>query len=1107
VVDSPGDNILAEFASVVDAVQCAVAAQNEFKARNSELPESRRMEFRIGVNLGDVIEEENRIYGDGVNIAARLESLADPGGICISKTAFDQIETKLPLGYEYLGDQTVKNITKPVGAYRVLMDPRVTVAGAKEKKPSIPVWRTKGVLAGAVAVLIVIIGVAVWNFYLKAPRIEPASMEKMALPLPDLPSIAVLPFTNMSEDTKQEFLSDGITENIITALSKVPRLFVIARNSTFIYKGKPTKVKQVSEELGVQYVLEGSVQRSGDRVRINVQLIDALKGYHLWAERYDHDLTDLFALQDEITIRVLNAIRVKLTEGERSFGTPLKYDKQDLDCMLKTMDAQAHLTRANIEDNNVARRIAEEAIAMCPEKLKPYAHLAMFHMLDYWFGTSKAPQESIEKAIELAQKSLALDDTRAEVHGFLSHLYCLRKEWDKAIAEAERGVALNPSGADVKYWYAYTLYIVGRTEEAILLFEKTIRLNPFGPSRYFLNYGHALRVAGRFEEALSSYKKALQREPNNFFAHLNLAGTYSMMDLEREAKAEAAEVLRLNPKFSLEMWARVAAYKDRSEIDKLIAALRKAGLPDKPPLPLPDKPSIAVLPFVNMSDDPQQEYFSDGISEDIITDLSKLSGLVVIARTSSFTYKGKTVNVQQIGQDLKVRYLLEGSVRKAGDQLRINAQLIDASNGQHLWAERYDGRMGDIFTLQDGITRKIVSALALKLTASEQKALADKGTDNPLAYEEYLKGWENYRQHTNESFARAKVYLEKAVELDPEFARAYAALAVLYFKAVQTAGLKQGLGLTDERKVMQASLKSRFLLEKAMKKPTALAHGMMSQIYLNMFLHNEAFAEIERAIAMDPNNPELYEWMSKILWFMGKDREAIESAKTPIRLDPNNPAQYFIRLAQAYLPDGDLQESLTLLERARMLNPELSGGAALIKSIIYGLQGRNEEARAAYETFTKSRVVPPRNLEELMAYYPFLDLKKSDRIAEALVKAGTPGKPADYCKVSRDNLLKGPEIKNLLFGHKVIGTSPHSGEQFWYEWNRDGELNVIRGELRDKGKSWIEGDVIFMQLEKMTGGLFWNSTTFRNPAGTKEQKNQYMWVSDSRNITYFASAD
>ncbi len=605
IVDAPGDNVLAEFASVVDAVQCSVEIQQVLRAKNAVLPENRRMEFRIGINLGDVIEEGEQIYGDGVNIAARLEGLAEAGGICISESAYQQIENKLPLRYKYLGEHQVKNITKPVRAYRAQIEPE----GAIEKKAKPRQWQ-RVTIGLVVAVIVVVATIVIWKFYISpapqpevaskekitvapsekpsatiptvpapsveptpkekvtvptspapsvapalkekvtpplsekvskpvpppAPKMEVASKEKMAFLLPALPSIAVLPFVNMSDDPKQEFLCDGITENIITALSKVPRLFVIARNSTFAYKGKPVKVKQVSEELGVQYVLEGSVQRSSDRIRITAQLIDALKGHHIWAERYDRDLTDLFALQDEITIRILNALRVKLTEGERSFGTPLKYDKQDLDCILKTMDAQAHLTRANIEDNNIARRIAEEAIAMCPERLKPYTALAMFHMLDYWFGTSKSPQESIAKAIELAQKSLAVDDTRAEVHGLLSQFYCLKRDYDRAIVEGEKGVTLNPSGADVKYWYAATLTFAGRAEEAIPLFEKTIRLNPFGPSRYFLNYGHALRVTGKLEEAASAYKKAIQREPNNFFAHVNLAGTYSLLGLEIESQ-------------------------------------------------------------------------------------------------------------------------------------------------------------------------------------------------------------------------------------------------------------------------------------------------------------------------------------------------------------------------------------------------------------------------------------------------------------------------------------------------------------------------------------------------------------------------------------------
>ena len=280
VVDAKGDNVLAEFSSVVDAIQCAVEIQKELKVKNADLPDNRRMEFRIGVNLGDVIEKGDTIYGDGVNIAARLESLAEGGGICISGTAFDQIGKKVPLGYKYLGEQTVKNIERPIRAYKVLFEPEAVGKVIGESR-RLKMWHWTAIFG--LIVLIVVAGTLTFLEFYVRPDVAPASVEKMAYPLPDKPSIAVLPFVNMSGDPKQEFFSDGLTENIITALSKIPRLFVIARNSTFTYKGKPVKVKQVSEELGVRYVLEGSVQKSGDRVRITAQLIDALTGHHLWA--------------------------------------------------------------------------------------------------------------------------------------------------------------------------------------------------------------------------------------------------------------------------------------------------------------------------------------------------------------------------------------------------------------------------------------------------------------------------------------------------------------------------------------------------------------------------------------------------------------------------------------------------------------------------------------------------------------------------------------------------------------------------------------------------------------------------------------------------------
>jgi adenylate cyclase len=419
--------------------------------------------------------------------------------------------------------------------------------------------------------------VTIWKFYIRpgAP-LEVASKEKMAHPLPDVPSIAVLPFVNMSGDPKQEFFSDGITEDIITALSKVPMLFVIARNSTFTYKAKPVKVKQISEELGVQYILEGSVQRSDNRVRITAQLIDALSGHHIWAERYDRDLKDIFALQDEVTRNILTAMQVKITEGEQA----LHRDRgmRNLNCYLKYLEGKNYSNRFDIEGNNLARRMGKEVLVMCPESSSAYQLLAITHMMDYWLGSGKSPQESIEKAIELARKAIALDDAHAHPHGLLSFLYSIERKYEKALAEGERAVALDPNGADVYAWYAMSLTFAERPEEAIPLFQKAIRLNPFGPAWYFFNLGSALLNTGRSEEAVSAFKKSLQRSPDNLLAHVLLATTYSMMGREKEARAEAAEVLRINPKFSLDYFAKALPFKDQKVTNNVIKALRKAGL-------------------------------------------------------------------------------------------------------------------------------------------------------------------------------------------------------------------------------------------------------------------------------------------------------------------------------------------------------------------------------------------------------------------------------------------------------------------------------------------------------------------------------------------------
>jgi len=627
VVDSTGDNLMAEFASVVDAVESSVEIQKELKARNAELPENRRMEFRIGINLGDVIEEEGRIYGDGVNIASRIESLSEAGGICISGTAYDHVENKLSLGYEYLGEQTVKNITKPVRAYRVLMRPEAAgkVIGEKKVKPR--QWQ-RATVGFVVIVIVVVAAFVIWKLYTPSapkpevvpkekvtaaqpekppanvppsaevapkekmavpksekvsktvtpppPKEEVASKDKMAFPLPDKPSIAVLPFVNMSGDAKQEYFSDGLTEEIITALSKTPKLFVIARNSSSVYKGKAVNVQQVSRELGVKYVLEGSVRSSGNQLRITAQLIDATTGSHLWAERYDRELKDIFALQDEITMKILTSLQVSLADGE--MGRTQAKGTNNLDAYLLFLQGQGEARRMNKDGNFLSRQMAQQAIALDPKYALAYSLLANSYMAEVVLGISEDPRLSLKKAMELVQKAIALDNSLALPHGLLGWIYTLMLQHDKGIAECEQAVKLEPNSALAYFRLSLALRYAGRPKEAITACKEAIRLDPIPPGFYYQNITHLYCLTGQYEEAIKVGKEATRVEPNNFTVRAFLTVAYSLHGREEEARIEAAEVLRINPKFLIDSWAKTMPYKNEADKELTIGALRKAGL-------------------------------------------------------------------------------------------------------------------------------------------------------------------------------------------------------------------------------------------------------------------------------------------------------------------------------------------------------------------------------------------------------------------------------------------------------------------------------------------------------------------------------------------------
>jgi adenylate cyclase len=528
VVDYPGDNLLAEFGSVVDSVQCAVEIQQELKAKNAKLPESRKMEFRIGINLGDVIVSGEQIYGAGVNIAARIEGLAEGGSIAISGTVYDQVKNKLSLVYEYLGEQDVKNISEPERVYRIRLETDAVVPGVSR-----------------------------------------------GLKLPDKPSIAVLPFDNMSGDPEQGYFSDGITEDIITDLSKVSGLFVIARNSSYTYKGKAVKVEDVGRELGVKYVLEGSVRKANDRVRITAPLVDASTGGHLWAERYDRDLKDIFALQDEVTKKIVSALAVRLTEDE------CECKLCEYTCTIDSYDAYLqgleHFNRLTEEANIQARQMFEKSIDLSPEFVPAYALLARSHLVEWSLGWSMDPQ-SLERAFQLGRRAIDLDDSTPEAHRVLGCVYLWKKQHKQAIDELEKAIALDPNSADGYDSLGDILSWAGRPKEAIEQTKKAMRLNPIYPPYYLWHLGHAYFLTGQYEEAITAFKKALDRNPKFWPPYAYLAAICGEQGREEEALAEVAEVLKFSPSFSLETWCQRLPYQDPAVTERTLNALRNAGL-------------------------------------------------------------------------------------------------------------------------------------------------------------------------------------------------------------------------------------------------------------------------------------------------------------------------------------------------------------------------------------------------------------------------------------------------------------------------------------------------------------------------------------------------
>ena len=577
VVDTAGDSVLAVFDSVVEAVGCAAAVQKELTDRNAALAENRQMHFRIGVNLGDVIvKDDGTIYGDGVNVAARLESLAEPGGVTVSEDAYRQVEGKTDLGFQDIGEQEVKNIARPVRAYQVLTD------GAPGTAPRAPQSRRIALIAAAAAIVVIIAGVAVWQTTKAPPEIVAEPVDPV-LALPTGPVIAVLPFTNMSGDPEQEYFSDGLTDDIITDLSQLSQLMVIARNSTFVYKGRAVDIREVGRDLGATYVLEGGVRRAEGRVRINAQLIDVRTGQHVWAERYDRDLTDVFALQDDISHNIVGALELTLSESDRQrLDRPETNSPEAHDAFLRGRSYFLSFTR---EGNIRARESFEQALKYDPDYARAHAWLGWADLIAWLFQWSDAG-DLLDRAVAAGRKAIQLNPEMAIGHTTFGWASLWQRHFDRAISSLELAVALEPSDAMAKAFLAESLNYVGRPERAPALMRAAIRLDPQAP-HYPFHMGHAYFLMAEHDKAIEWITDTLARTPNFLPGHSMLAVIYSELGRMDEARAAVAEMRQINRNLSATLYAESLPYKDPAVLTRFLDGLRKAGLD------IPDEPSSA----------------------------------------------------------------------------------------------------------------------------------------------------------------------------------------------------------------------------------------------------------------------------------------------------------------------------------------------------------------------------------------------------------------------------------------------------------------------------------------------------------------------------------
>ena len=566
-----GDGLLIEFASVVDAVECAVQVQDALAERSRTEPPERRIQYRMGVNLGDIVVDGGDIFGDGVNISARMEGLAEPGGLCLSAAAFQQLRGKTRHAFRSIGPQTVKNIAEPIEVYRLARDDAGETAATTTRRAA---WRL--LAAALTVVLLAIAAVFAWQQIRKAE--SPPEAETAAAADPDRPSIAVLPFTNMSDDPSQDYFVDGMTEDIITDLSKVSALLVIARNSVFTYKDRAVRPEQVARELGVRYILEGSARKSGDRVRINAQLIDAHSGGHIWADRFDRELGDVFALQDDVTRTIVDALALELTSAEqtRLSGAGRTTSPEVYDLYLRGVEALRGFTPESIK---TSRTLFLKALSIDPSFARAYAMMAFSYSANPDFIRSDRSENALAEALYYAERALELDETLPQGY-FATAITLLRLgRHDDALAAARKAVEYDPNYADGYVALANVLNFSGDGDEGERMMRRAMELNPHYSAAYLDILGRAQFVTGRYDDAIATLDECVSRDPAAQACRLFLAAAYSATDNIEDAQWQAQEVLNLDPGYSIDNDTFADQFKVPEQRDRYRSGLEKDGIP------------------------------------------------------------------------------------------------------------------------------------------------------------------------------------------------------------------------------------------------------------------------------------------------------------------------------------------------------------------------------------------------------------------------------------------------------------------------------------------------------------------------------------------------